>query len=162
MEIRHLTKDDRKSFDEINSTVLGGLKNKEWFIPFDKDAPVLEEDHDYFLGWFDGDKLVAISALIFDEDFVGALSEMIGIKGKKVVEVGYSMVMPEYRGQNLMLKLNKELVRHARDMGYEYAVATVHPDNVASRTSTETLGFKLHSRFMREEKFLRNLYFMKL
>ena len=72
------------------------------------------------------------------------------------------MVLPEYRGQNLMLQLNRKLVSYARDKGYEYLVATVHPDNVASRTSAETLGFKLHSRFMRKGRFLRNLYVMKL
>ena len=162
METRHLTTSDRKIFDEFNSVILDALKNKEWFIPFDKDDPVLEESHDYFIGYFDGDKLAAISALIFDEHFLGELREITGLGGKKIAEVGGSMVLPEYRGQNLMLQLNRKLVSYARDKGYEYLVATVHPDNVASRTSAETLGFKLHSRFMRKGRFLRNLYVMKL
>ena len=57
METRHLTTSDRKIFDEFNGVILDALKNKEWFIPFDKDDPVLEESHDYFIGYFDGDKL---------------------------------------------------------------------------------------------------------
>lgn len=162
MKTRHLTTSDRKIFDEFNGVILDALKNKEWFIPFDKDDPVLEESHDYFIGYFDGDKLAAISALIFDEHFLGELREITGLGGKKIAEVGGSMVLPEYRGQNLMLQLNRKLVSYARDEGYEYLVATVHPDNVASRTSAETLGFKLHSRFMRKGRFLRNLYVMKL
>lgn len=162
MEIRHLTKEDRKIFDEFNGVILGTLKNKEWFIPFDKTDDVLAPSHDYFLGRFDGEKLVAISALIYDEHFLEELRRNTGLEKQKIAEVGGSMVLPEYRGQNFMLGLNKMLVQKAKDDGLEYLVATVHPDNVASRTSAETLGFKLHSVFMRKGKFLRNLYVMKL
>ena len=112
------------------------------------------------MGIFDGEKLVAISGLILTETFYGEIRDVLGLQGKKIAEVGGSMVLHEYRGQNLMLKINKMLVELAREQGYEHLVATVHPDNVASRTSAETLGFVKKDCIMRKGRFLRNVYQM--
>ena len=115
--------------------------------------------------WFTNEQLtqlIAISGLILTETFYGEIRDVLGLQGKKIAEVGGSMVLPEYRGQNLMLKINKMLVELAREQGYEHLVATVHPDNVASRTSAETLGFVKKDCIMRKGRFLRNVYQMDL
>jgi len=163
MQIRQLTIDDRQLFNEFNKTILGGLKNLDWFIPFSPDDnDVLKKEHDLFIGQFDGDRLVAISGLIFAENFLGEIRQVLGLEGFKIAEVGGSMVLPEYRGQNIMLKLNKMLVEIAKERGYQYLVATVHPDNVASRTSAETLGFIKKDCILRKGHYLRNVYKMDL
>lgn len=163
MEIRQLSVKDKKLFDEFNKTILASIKNSEWFIPFSPDDnSVLMPDHDLFLGQFDGEKIVGISGLIFAESFLGEIRNVLSLQGKVIAEVGGSMVLPEYRGQNIMLGLNKMLVQIAKEMGYEHLVATVHPDNVASRTSAETLGFVKKDCILRKGKFLRNVYQMDL
>ena len=163
MITRQLTVKDKKLFNEFNKTILDSITNSEWFIPFSPDDDqVLMPDHDLFLGMFDGDKLVGISGLILTETFYGEIRDVLGLQGKKIAEVGGSMVLPEYRGKNIMLALNKMLVQTAKEQGYEYLVATVHPDNVASRTSAETLGFVKKDCILRKGRFLRNVYIMKL
>ena len=163
MTIRQLTIQDKQLFNEFNKKILDVITNSEWFIPFSPDDnQVLMPDPDLFLGQFDGDKLVAISGLILTETFYGEIRDVLGLQGKKIAEVGGSMVLPEYRGQNIMLKLNKMLVQIAKDQGFEYLVATVHPDNVASRTSAETLGFIKKDCILRKGRFLRNVYQMDL
>ena len=163
MITRQLTIKDKQLFNEFNKKILDVITNSEWFIPFSPDdEQVLMPDHDLFLGIFDGEKLVAISGLIVTETFYGEIRDVLGLQGKKIAEVGGSMVLPEYRGQNLMLKINKMLVELAREQGYEHLVATVHPDNVASRTSAETLGFVKKDCIMRKGRFLRNVYQMDL
>ena len=163
MITRQLTIKDKQLFNEFNKKILDVITNSEWFIPFSPDdEQVLMPDHDLFLGIFDGEKLVAISGLILTETFYGEIRDVLGLQGKKIAEVGGSMVLPEYRGQNLMLKINKMLVDLAREQGYEHLVATVHPDNVASRTSAETLGFVKKDCIMRKGCFLRNVYQMDL
>ncbi|MBR2303211.1 MAG: GNAT family N-acetyltransferase [Clostridia bacterium] len=154
MVTRQLTINDKKLFNEFNKTILDAITNSEWFIPFSPDDnQVLMPDHDLFLGMFDGDKLVAISGLILTETFYGEIRDVLGLQGKKIAEVGGSMVLPEYRGKNLMLSINKMLVKIAKEQGYEYLVATVHPDNVASRTSAETLGFIKKTAFCVKANF---------
>lgn len=163
MITRQLTIKDKQLFNEFNKKILDVITNSEWFIPFSPDdEQVLMPDHDLFLGIFDGEKLVAISGLILTETFYGEIRDVLGLQGKKIAEVGGSMVLPEYRGQDLMLKINKMLVELAREQGYEHLVATVHPDNVASRTSAETLGFVKKDCIMRKGRFLRNVYQMDL
>ena len=163
MITRQLTINDKKLFNEFNKTILDSITNSEWFIPFSPDDDqVLMPDHDLFLGQFDGEKLVGISGLILTETFYGEIRDVLGLQGKKIAEVGGSMVLPEYRGKNIMLGLNKMLVQIAKEKGYEHLVATVHPDNVASRTSAETLGFVKKDCILRKGKFLRNVYQMDL
>ena len=61
---------------------------------------------DRFFGVFDNDKLVAASALFLNEYEYKESVENIGMKNYKFAEIGRCMVLPEYRGYNLMYKLN--------------------------------------------------------
>lgn len=163
MTVRPLDSADKQLFFDFNKRILDNLQNKDWFIPFAPDDDgVLQPRHDFFYGQFDGDALVGISGLIFEEKFLGELREILGLQGEKIAEVGGSMVLPQYRGRNIMLTLNKMLVDKAREMGLTYLVATVHPDNIASSTSAEKLGFVKQTVINRKGRYLRNLYLMKL
>ena len=61
-----------------------------------------------------------------------------------------------------MYNINVKVVEKAREMGFKRLVATVHPDNVASRTSAEKLGFVKKAVIQRQGKYLRNVYLMEL
>ena len=162
--MRELTVKDRDVFLEFNEKILDCLQNKEWFIPFSKEEydQVLTPEHDFFYGIFDGDKLVAVSGLLLDKSFSKELCDVLGVDVETTAEVGGSMVLLEYRGQNLMYNINVKVVEKAREMGFKRLVATVHPDNVASRTSAEKLGFVKKAVIQRQGKYLRNVYLMDL
>ena len=71
------------------------------------------------------------------------------------------MVLPEYRGQNLMLDVNNALLNVAKEMGIDYFVATVHPDNIASNRSVQKMGMQLKTTITRTGGYERNVYLLE-
>ena len=79
----------------------------------------------------------------------------------KIVDYGPMMVNSKYIGNNLQFQMIKVLDDYSRKIGLEYAVSTVHPDNIFSIKNLLKADFvqvdqKLFSRG------LRNIYFKKL
>ena len=61
-----------------------------------------------------------------------------------------------------MHKVNSKLIEIAKKKGFEYLVATAHPDNVASNKSLAKLGMECKAQIIRAGKYLRNVYMIKL
>ena len=72
------------------------------------------------------------------------------------------MTLPKARGNNYMLKINTALLSVAKELGFEYLIATAHPDNTPSNHSLQKLGMECKGQFYRYGKFLRNYYLMKI
>lgn len=160
--IRRMTTDDAPLFWQINEEIMQTLTDPEWFIPFPADADVFSPEHDVFFGWFEGDELAGVSGVILDEKFLGDLRVLLHLEGKKIGEVGGSMVRPKFRGRNIMWELNRHVLQYAKDNDFDCLVATIHPDNVASRTSAEHIGLKKVDCIKRKGHFLRNVYLLQL
>ena len=79
----------------------------------------------------------------------------------EVVDYGPMMVSSNYQGNGLQCNMLVELDNICKNMGYKYAVATVHPDNLISLKNLEKVGFELVGckQFARG---LRTIYLKKL
>jgi RimJ/RimL family protein N-acetyltransferase len=157
VNIRILTESDAVALDNLIDVIENNLEHKEWWMPISKKSRSLFFDGKsaVIMGAFDGDKLVASSGLFFFE----VLSETnVSTLNDELAEIGRCMVLPEYRGDNLMLKLNRELVTKARELGKKGLVATSHPDNAASCRSLETLGFTKKCLAKKWNNYSRNYY----
>lgn len=74
-----------------------------------------------------------------------------------------NMVAPKWRGKGLSKQLNNGRLELARQNGFRYLFATVHPDNKPSISSLESVGFRvIEQRPMFQEQLLRNLMFLDL
>lgn len=80
---------------------------------------------------------------------------------KKVVDYGPMMVNYDYVGNGLQLQMLKELDSYCKNIGLEYVVTTVHPDNIYSIKNIEEDVFSLCGEkiFSRGK---RNIYIKKL
>jgi RimJ/RimL family protein N-acetyltransferase len=141
LETRILTQADGALLDGLIDTIVEGIEHKEWWMPITKKSKsmFLDGKSAVIVGAFnEKNELVAASGLFFFE----VLSETnVSTLSSELAEIGRAMVLPEYRGDNLMLKLNRLLVDEARKLGKTRLVATSHPDNKASCHSLEKLGF---------------------
>lgn len=61
----------------------------------------------------------------------------------EVADYGPMMVSSKYQGNRLQYQMLVELDRICQKMGYRYAIATVHPDNIVSIKNIEKDGFEL-------------------
>lgn len=163
-KLRRLRPEDRSLHEEMSITIVNALPRLDFLIPMTKeeyeDTFVVGSD-DIVYGLFDNNNLIATSALLHDVRAYQQQEEVKDILTHKCAEIGECMVLPEYRGQGLMLKLNQLLKKDAQALGIEYMLATAHPENVASNTSLKALGFDLVKTFDRHG-YLRNLYVMRV
>ena len=107
--------------------------------------------------------LAGVSLIDRTEEEFAQLSEVAGVGAdKKGAELGACMVLPKYRGNNLMHIMNTELVRLAKENGIDYLVASAHPDNIASNTSLKKLGFLHKAVITRAGHYIRNAYYMEI
>lgn len=159
MELKKLQKSDKEQFRTLNETIRNNLANSAFFIPLGDFVFENFYKPDMFItyGFFDGEKLAACSLLSLDEDDLSELKELLKLDGK-TAELGASMTLPDYRGNNLMLKINQKLLSEAAPAGLKYIVATAHPDNVASNSSLKKLGMEKVAEINRHGTYKRNVY----
>lgn len=164
MNISKLSHKHLPNLKQIIDITLKNIQNADWFIPLDPgnidnifDINICE-----IYGVFDNDELLAISGLFWDESDYADIKQILNIADKKVAEIAECITLPKARGNNYMLTLNKLLLQKAKEKGYEYVIATAHPDNIASNKSLTKLGMTTNNQFMRYDKYLRNIYRIKI
>ncbi len=164
MQIQQLSNKHLESLKQIINIALKNIQDPNWFIPLDPDNidKIFDLNICAIYGIFDNDKLLAISGLFWDESDYHDIKKTLNISDKKVVEIAECITLPEARGNNYMLTLNKLLLQKAKEMGYQYIIATAHPDNIASNKSLTKLGMTTSNQILRYDKYLRNVYSIKL
>lgn len=164
MEIRRLEQKDYEAFKALIETVVENLEVKEWLIvPTSGEMTnLLKDNKAEFWGMFDAGVLLSISCLSFDDDDFAEIIKLLKIENHKVAEISECMTLPIARGNNFMLKINKQIVKIAKDKGFDYLIATAHPDNIASNSSLKKLGMTVGGKFYRYGSHLRNYFVMKL
>jgi RimJ/RimL family protein N-acetyltransferase len=155
---RILNEGDNAALDNLIKVVVSDLEHEDWWKPISKKmrSMCLDGKSAIMIGMFnEKNELVAACGLFFFE----MLSDTnVSTLNNELAEIGRCMVMPEYRGDNLMLKLNRELVEEAKKLGKTKLVATSHPDNIASCRSLEKLGFTKKCLVKKWGNYVRNYY----
>lgn len=165
-EIKRLDQSHHNDFLKINNTILKTLTNTEWYIPMSEyNAQHIFDDGSTIVVYgaiIDG-VLAGVTLIDLDKAEYSDLCDAIGIpEDKKGGELGACMVLPDYRGQNLMYLMNTELIKAAHEMGLDYLVASAHPDNIASNSSLRKIGFECKAQLTRCGHYIRNAYYLEV
>ena len=163
-KLHRLLVDDRSLHEEMSKEIVANLPREDFLLPMtasEYDDAFAEGAGDVILGLFDGDRLIATSALLHDTRAYIQQWEVREAMMHRCAEIGECMVLPAYRGKSLMLKLNQLLLQEAQALGIENLLATAHPENEASNNSLQRFGFRRVKTFTRSG-VLRNLYVMKV
>ena len=160
---KEIDKKDKEKLIQLINKVLGMLERPEFFIPFtDEEIEIMfDKDKAITYGVYDSEELVATAQLYLQEECVKEVKDIIGIEEKKVSEFGGYLVLPEYRNQGIMRKLQGILESEAKKAGCEYAVITAHPENTPSNSVIKHTGAKL-VKTSKLEGYLRNIYLLEL
>lgn len=163
IEYRKINISEEKQLRELIDTVLSGLERKEFFIPFTQEElkDLFNEDKVITYGAFDGEKLVGTAVVYLDESYTKELREILNMNNCKMAELGEYLVLEEYRNKGIMKTLEDILIKNLKEMNFEYAVVTVHPDNIASNRATAHTGAKI-VKVTKLGDYLRNIYLLKL
>lgn len=111
---------------------------------------------------FDGDKIVGFAVLKFMLQWPDYLNELT-YPVEQSAQVLFTLVHPDYRGRGINKKMTELRISEAKKAGLKYLFATVHPDNVPSLKTLESMGMKqIDQRLMFEPPMLRNLMLLVL
>lgn len=142
LKVKILSKNDLDDYLLLVKKVKDKMKYPEWLGDFSKeDLFTIAEIGKIYL-WFDEDEIVCAALLIpstkkdLDKFFSSDLDY------SKVVDFGPEMVNPSYIGRGLQREMLKFLENESLNMGYEYAISTIHPNNIYSRRNLEYVGFQ--------------------
>ncbi len=160
---REIKVEEKQQVKELIDIVLDKLERKEFFMPFTEEEleDMFNKDKIITYGAYDEEKLVGMAQLYFDESYTTEIREILNMQNNKVAEFGGYLVLEEYRNKGIMKHLEDMLISKLKEINYEYAVITVHPDNIASNKATEYTGAKI-IKTTNLGKYLRNIYLLKI
>ena len=156
---------DKEQLFKLIDTVLSGLPNPDFFIPYEQweyDSMFDEVNYAPLYGAYDGDKLVGMAQLYVSQDMLKDFKEEFGLADSKVCELGGNLLLPEYRGNGITTKLQTIELELAKELGYDYIISMAHPDNVGSCKTLERVGLEYVKETTLSNGFLRKLYMKKL
>lgn len=160
---REIKIEEKQQLKELINSVLKKLERKEFFIPFTEQEieDMFNKEKVITYGAYDENKLVGTAQLFLDEKYTTEIREILNMKNDKIAELGGYLVSEEYRNNGIIKHLEDILILKLKDMKYEYAVITVHPDNIASNKATEYTGAKI-VKTTNLGQYLRNIYLLKI
>lgn len=164
MEIRKLQFADKAALDNLIAAIENDLLHHEFWLPINDVSRnhFFDKEWTEFYGMFDREKLIGAVALFYNEHEYGESVAHVRIDLGKVAEIGRAMVLPQYRGNNILYKLSCRLLRDAKAKGIHYLLATIHPDNTPSQKSFQKLGMKKYCTYTKDNGFLRDIYLLEL
>ena len=124
------------------------MENPEWFVADDRDfiRRHIEEEGRTVIARSDSSRLAGFFILRFPgaaEDNLSRDIPGIACRPEEAVHMESAAVDPAFRGQGLQRAMAAYGERIAAAMGFQFAFATVHPDNRASLTSMQRQGFDI-------------------
>ena len=156
---------DKEQLFKLIEIVLGGLKNPEYFIPYEQweyDSMFDEKNYAPLYGAYDGEKLVGMAQLYVSQDMLADFKKEFELEEFSVCELGGNLVLPEYRGLGITTKLQTIELELARELGFDYIISMAHPDNIGSCKTLERVGLNFTKETRLSNGFLRKLYMLRL
>ena len=164
MIIRKLNIYDKKQLFELIEIIENSIERPDFWLPIND----ISREHFFnsewteFYGAFDNKRLVAASALFYNEHEYRESVNVLHKSFTSIAEIGRSMVIPEYRGNNVLYSINTKLVSIAHNKKIEYLLATIHPENIPSRKSFLKLGMARQTTYTKSCGYIRDIFLMKV
>lgn len=162
-EYRKIDITDKDNLKNLIDIVLNGLERKEFFIPFTEEEIDMMFDSSIAItyGAYDNNKLVGTAQLYLSENYVSEIKKILELKNSKVAELGGALALEEYRNKGVIKNLLSILIEEAKDKNYDYLVATVHPENIASNKAALSTNAKI-VKTVNLGEYLRNIYLLEI
>ena len=163
IEYRKIDVSEKKDLEKLINEVLNGLERKEFFIPFtEEEIDIMFDDSKAITyGAYDNNNLIGNAQLYLSENYVGEIKEILELKDYSVAELGGALVLENYRNKGITKKLLAILIEEAKRLNWDYVIATVHPENIASNKAVSSTNAKVVKTTNLGE-YLRNIYLLKI
>lgn len=159
---RKLELKDKEQLDILISSIQENLNVEEYWLPISDISRMnfFNDKWTYFIGAFNDTTLIAAVGLFLNKNEYGDSQALLNLENYKVAEIGRAMVLPEYRGHGLMIKITHMLVDVAKTLNINYLIATAHPQNYPSVKSLESVGMNKAKSCIKHGNYHRDIFLM--
>ena len=156
--------EDRKQVKTILNVVIDNLENKDFFMTITKEEldDFFDQDKCILYGAYDGNKLIGMARLYFEEKNFIELKKIVELEKYKTAKLGRYVVLQEYRNRGIMFNLQELLIREAKKIKWEYVIVMAHPQNIASNMVIIKSDMKLKKTVFLNNGYNRNIYIKKV
>lgn len=121
--------DEYISFREM---VKGAMTEPHWLGDFSKDKllSLFDNNSKIWIYYLDNEPVCSMMLIPASEKSISSYS--LDLDFSEVVDYGPIFVNPKYVGNGLQSQMLKTLDEFALELGYKYAIVTVHQDNIYS------------------------------
>ena len=157
------SKEDVKKIYSLMQKVYNELEDKTLFVldPLEYVKTQLTKEGFGVIACDKEERIVAVFIIRYPDLAEDNLGRDIGLKDgqlKEVVHMESVVVLPEYRGRGLQLKMLQYAEKLIDTKNYKYFMATVSPDNPASYQSFEKNGYKYMVTKEKYHGLVRKIY----
>lgn len=152
---------DLDEYIEFREYVKSYMEHPEWLGDFTKNQleEMLKEESKIYVYYKDEEPVCSMMMIPSTKKDMDSFN--LNLDYRKVMDYGPIMVNPKYVGNSLGYQMLLVENDYSKENGYNYAVATIHPDNIYSinilkKDNFEEKGQKVFKRG------IRNIYFKKL
>lgn len=143
IDIKKIQESEIDQYLNLFNVVKENMTNPEWLGDFSKkDYIGLMNNNSHIYAWMYNSEMIAAGILIpaTKKDLDKFFSRDLFYQ--KVVDFGPQIVHPKYIGNGLQNQIIEFLERRALELGYKYALGTIHPDNIYSIKNIINKGFE--------------------
>lgn len=164
IELKQLKRVDNIDLDEyikFREQVKNNMSNPDWLGDFEKKdlKQLLKEGAKIWIYYLNKTPICSMMCLPTEKDFLENLD--IEYDEDSIVDYGPMFVNYDYIGSNLQYQMLKELDKLSKENGYQYAITTVHPDNIYSSNNLKLDKFHCF-RTKSLPRGIREIYIKKL
>lgn len=164
MEIKYLNISNLLEVMNLQKIVFSYLDKKGQLETLSEKEFEVVLGNKYSIGVYESGELIAFRTLLVpDINDENHLADDIGVDRRKSIYSEISLVHPKYRGRKLQSKMGALLIEKViEENSYNYVLATVAPDNIASLKDKFKLGFKIYRTKYKYNQKLRHVMMLDL
>ena len=157
IEIHQMTVDEIDTYLEFINKVKATMEHPEWLGDFTKEDLVNLLNTNSYGFLFKYNDLIVGSSILIPAREKDIKKFELDLDYTKTMDYGPEGVLKEAQGNAIQLFILEKMDEFAKSKGYNYAVSTVHPDNIFCIRNMEKHRFKYH-KTKEFTRGIRNIY----
>lgn len=149
------------TYIEFRNRVKESMPHPDWLGDFEKEDIVSLLNNNSKIWLYYSKTIPVCSMMLIPADEHAIRKFDLNIDYKEVADYGPMFVNPKFIGNKLQYQMLKELDKYCSNIGYKYAISTVHPDNTYSINNLIADGFE-YKNTIQFTRGTRNIYLKKL
>ena len=157
IQIKNVAVEEIYTYLDFINTVKSTMEHPEWLGDFSKEdlENLLSTNSSAFFFIYEG--IIVGSSLIIPAREKDIQKFELDLDYSKTMDYGPEGVLKEAQGNGLQLYILEKMDAFSKEKGYQFAVSTVHPDNIYCIRNMEKHGFLYHQT-KEFSRGIRNIY----